>query len=209
VTLDLAGHGESGTGRGEWTLDAFAGDVAAVVEALDLARVVLIGHSMGGPVALEAAKRLPGRVIGIVGVDTYQNFEASLTEEQRSHFISRFEADFEAATKVFVRSMFPEGADSALVDHISADMSSSPPEVGIGAMRSLLAYMPQETLGELDVPIYSINSDRFPTNVEANKRIARDYHVKFMPGRGHFVQLEDPDGFNRLLEEVIGEMVSR
>jgi pimeloyl-ACP methyl ester carboxylesterase len=176
VTLDLAGHGESAAGRDAWTIEAFAGDVVAVVEALDLARVVLVGHSMGGPVALEAARRLPGRIIGIVGVDTYQNFEASFTEEQRQHFISRFETDFKAVTNAFVRNMFTERADSALVDYIAADMSSASPGVGIGAMGSILGYRPQETLGELEVPIYSINSDRFPTNVEANKRSAHEYH---------------------------------
>jgi hypothetical protein len=49
VTPDLAGHGASGRGRRDWTVEAFGEDVRAVVEALDLRRVVLVGHSMGGP----------------------------------------------------------------------------------------------------------------------------------------------------------------
>src|SRR5512144_68056 len=62
VTLDLAGHGESGRGRKDWTIAAYAEDVRAVVEALHLDRVVLIGHSMGGPVIVEAARKMPARV---------------------------------------------------------------------------------------------------------------------------------------------------
>ncbi|HSL83506.1 MAG TPA: alpha/beta fold hydrolase, partial [Thermoanaerobaculia bacterium] len=66
VTLDLAGHGESGAGREAWTVTGLAGDVRAVVEALAreerLERVILIGHSMGGPVSLEAARLMPERV---------------------------------------------------------------------------------------------------------------------------------------------------
>src|SRR4029450_134409 len=58
VTLDLAGQGESGHSRGEWTMVAFGEDVCAVVEALDLRRAVLVGHSLGGPVVLEAAIRM-------------------------------------------------------------------------------------------------------------------------------------------------------
>ena len=59
VTLDLAGHGRSGRDRAVWSMEAFGQDVAAVVRKLDLNNVILIGHSLGGPVVLEAA-RLPG-----------------------------------------------------------------------------------------------------------------------------------------------------
>ena len=45
---------------------AFGQDVVSVVEALGLKRVVLIGHSLGGPAVLEAARRMPGRVAGLV-----------------------------------------------------------------------------------------------------------------------------------------------
>src|SRR5262245_51071567 len=47
VTLDQAGHGESGKNRKEWSVNRLAGDVEAVVKALGLKRVILVGHSMG------------------------------------------------------------------------------------------------------------------------------------------------------------------
>src|SRR5262245_26315272 len=71
VTIDLAGHGESGVDRASWTMAAFGGDVAAVVEQLGLDDAVLIGHSMGGDVIVEAAPLLGGRVRGLVWVDVY------------------------------------------------------------------------------------------------------------------------------------------
>ena len=58
IALDLAGHGASGLGRKSWTMQAFGEDVAAVVRKAGAKRVILIGHSMGGPVALEAARRM-------------------------------------------------------------------------------------------------------------------------------------------------------
>jgi pimeloyl-ACP methyl ester carboxylesterase len=203
VTIDLAGHGESGLERDDWTVQAFARDVAAVVKDLDLERTILIGHSMGGSVVLETSRLIPSRVIGIVGVDTYQNFESDITEEQQKQFLAPFKADFETMTAGFVRSMFPADADSALVDRIAADMSSAPPEVGVGAMENYLQYRPAETLGELVVPIHGINSDKFPVNVEGNRRVAKSYSVTLMHGLGHFVQLEDPEEFNRYLQAVI------
>jgi len=64
VSLDLAGHGESGLGRRAWTMPAFGEDVVAVAEKLGLEDVVLTGHSMGGDVIVEAARRMPDRVRG-------------------------------------------------------------------------------------------------------------------------------------------------
>jgi len=73
AAVDLAGFGESHAGRSDWSMDAFADDVIAVVEALDLERAVLVGFSMGGIVALEAALDIPERLVGVVVVDVLQS----------------------------------------------------------------------------------------------------------------------------------------
>ena len=75
VTVDLGGHGASGANRASWSIASLAQDVVTVVKALGLKRVVLIGHSMGGPVALLAAGRMPDRILGVIGVDTLHNAE--------------------------------------------------------------------------------------------------------------------------------------
>ena len=94
VAIDLAGHGESETSRQAWTMAAFGTDVAAVVETLGLARVILIGHSMGGDVIVEAARRLRGRVAGLVWVDVYRKLDAPPTAERIEAFVAPFRADF-------------------------------------------------------------------------------------------------------------------
>lgn len=205
VTLDLAGHGESGAGRKAWTVAAYGGDVAAVAEGLDLERVVLIGHSMGARVILEAARRMPERVIGLVGVDSYQNFELSLQEERVAQFMAAFDAGFEDMTRKFVRALFTADADTTLIALIADDMSSAPAEVGVGSLRNTILYSPLEALKEIKAPIRAINSDRVPTNVGANKRHAPSFDVKLMPGRGHFLHMEDPGIFNKVLELTIEE----
>lgn len=206
VAVDLAGHGESGMNRGKWTIEAFGRDVVRVVEKLGLQKVILIGHSMGGPVVIEAARGMPDRVLALIGVDTFQDLERELPEEARAQWLSGFKADFATTTKGFVRAMFPAGADSALVEKVAGDMASAPPEVGVGAMEDLLGYKAAAALQGLKVPVYAINADRFPTNVDAGKRAAYSFEVKYMPGRGHFLMLEDPKEFNRLLAETIEEI---
>ena len=68
--VDLAGHGHSGFGRSNYTMGSFGEDVLAVVEALGAEKVILIGHSMGGIVIAEAARLMPEKVLGLIGVDT-------------------------------------------------------------------------------------------------------------------------------------------
>ncbi len=72
VAVDLAGHGASAKGRTDWSMDNYGEDVATVVRKLPNQQVILVGHSMGGTVALEASRRIGDRVIGIIVVDAPQ-----------------------------------------------------------------------------------------------------------------------------------------
>jgi pimeloyl-ACP methyl ester carboxylesterase len=210
VTLDLAGHGRSGGRRENWTIPSFGQDVAAVVRKLDPDQVVLIGHSMGGPVILESARRMPELVIGLVGVDNFQNVEERWDRGHFEDFLETMKADFTGVTRNFVRSMFPPGADTALVEKIAADMSSAPEEVGIGGMEAIFQWYHEDfdkTVSEIKAPLRCINSDLYPTQVDINRKYFPSYEVSFMPGRGHFVQLEDPKTFNQHLERYVEEFV--
>ena len=215
ITVDLGGHGQSGLGRETWSISSFGADVAAVVEKLarmrwqrnleDLKDAVLIGHSMGGAVIVEAACLLPDRVVALVGVDTYQSLEHTFTEEQADQFVAAFEADFVAATDRFVRGMFPPTADSALVEQVAADMSSAPPKVAISAMSEFLRHDCRSVLKEVRLPIRGINADMFPTDLEGNRRVAESFEVEIMPGYGHFLHMENPEAFNVHLHGILAE----
>lgn len=209
VTVDLGGHGQSGLGRDDWTIPAFGADVAAVVDKLQLNSVILIGHSMGGPTIIEAARRIGDRVVALVGVDTYQDFEHTYTEQEIDGFLTPFQADFVTSTDQLVRSMFPESADSMLVDRVAGDMSSAPTDVAISAIGNLLKWDDIEALGVVRVPIRSINSDLWPTNIEGNSNVAESFGIELMPGTSHFLHMEDPDSFNMLLHKTLEEFWPR
>ncbi len=209
VTVDMGGHGGSGLEREDWTLPAFGADVAAVVNKLNPAKVVLIGHSMAGAVNMEAAKHLTGRVVGLIGVDTYQEFGPGVPSEQSAGIIAPFRSDFASAMNGFVRSMFPEDADSNLVNWIADDMSAAPPEVAISAIENYFNSNTLEMLKETNVPIRAINSDLWPTDLETNQKNAVSYELKLMSGFGHFIMQEDPVTFNRLLQETLGELTGK
>src|SRR3712207_5293933 len=70
VAPDLRGHGETTAGEGDATMEEMARDVAALLDALGLERVVLGGLSMGGYVTLAFARLFPRRLRGLVLADT-------------------------------------------------------------------------------------------------------------------------------------------
>jgi pimeloyl-ACP methyl ester carboxylesterase len=206
VTVDLAGHGESGLGRKHWSMAAFGADVAAVVRKLDLQQAVLIGHSMGSDVVVEAARRLPKRIVGLVWLDQYKQLDKFYTTEEIQAFEAKFQADFVSTTRSFVRGMFAPASDRALVERVAMDMSSAPPEVAIPALVSTISNGRQipGALQELKLPVIAINPDKPPTDVESLQR--HGVKVMVMPGVGHFVMMEDAERFNGLLRTAIDEL---
>jgi pimeloyl-ACP methyl ester carboxylesterase len=105
VTIDLAGHGHSGTTRLQYSMQAFGEDVQAVIEAIGSNRVILVGHSMGGSVIAEAARLMSDRVIGLIGVDTLGNIEYPMTREELTKMLAPLEKDFLKGTKEFVERL--------------------------------------------------------------------------------------------------------
>lgn len=205
VTVDLAGHGESGAEREVWSMAAYGADIAAVVHKLDLPNVILIGHSMGGTVMIEAARLLGNRVSALIGVDNLQNLERELSEEQITGYLAHFSADFPTATYEFVKGMFPAYADSELIERVSRGMAAAPEAVALGSFDQLFRYNYRTALSDVRVPIRCINSDEYPTDAEANNRVAASFKVIFMPGSGHFPHMVKPDEFNHLLRQTIEE----
>jgi pimeloyl-ACP methyl ester carboxylesterase len=210
VTVDLAGHGNSGLNRKTWSMESFADDIMAVVKALDLDQVVLIGHSMGGSVIVWAERRMPERVIGLVGIDTFENVEQIYTQEQLDALLAPFQVNFVEAMRALVKSMFTPSSDPSLVERVAGNMSATPPEVGLGVASTFLR--PRLSLAqvfeEVQAPIRCIASDRNTVNVVAAQRHASSFEVVYMSNIGHFVMIEDPNTFNRLLDEIVKKFIS-
>jgi len=66
VRVDLPGHGSSGKGRGDYSLGAIASTMRDLLDALGHERAVLVGHSLGGGVAMQFAYQFPQRCQGLV-----------------------------------------------------------------------------------------------------------------------------------------------
>ena len=196
VTVDLAGHGDSGQNRSNWTMDAFADDVTAVAHALNLNNIVLIGHSMGGKVVAETATRLKGRLVAVVGADTFHNGGRATPPARRDEVLAELAADYAGYVRTIVTGMFVEESDPALRERVIKDMASAPYASAIGSRHASGNYDATAAIASLDVPLILISSDYRPTDLAHLEANARKLVYREMSGVGHFVMLEDPDTFN-------------
>ena len=207
VTIDLASHGHSGTTRSKYSMLAFGQDVQAVTEAIGSNRVILTGHSMGGSVIAEAARLMPNRVIGLIGVDTLGNIEYPLTHEELKTMLAPFEKDFVNGTKQFVEQLILPSMNPQLREWIISDMSAAPSAAALSATNSMMEqYITGEAakiFEEIQVPVISVNSDMWPVDYEANRRHMSFYEAIILKGADHFPMLDRPKEFNHALEKAV------
>jgi len=213
AVLDLAGHGHSGMQRSTYTMAAFGEDVRAVAEAMNSHNIILIGHSMGGSVIAEAAKLIPDRVIGLIGIDTLEDIEYPLTQEVLNQMVAPLEKDFRTGSQQFVGTMFSPKTDPQLREWILADMSSAPPAVALSAMKEMLSqYITGELARNFDqirIPVIDVNADMWPINYEANRRHMLSFDAIVLKDADHFLMMNRADDFNIALEKAIRMLLEK
>lgn len=210
VTIDLPGHGAAGQGRKTWSIETYADDVNTVISKLNLKKVILIGSSMGGPIIVEATRRSPERVQGLVPVDTLHNVDSKVPPEQLEAVFKQLRADYKPAVTGFLNQIFfaPE-TPVAVKERITKEVTARPPELALAILEGIFKYDAAPALKEIKVPIRAINADRSPTDLEANRKYAPQFDAVIMKGSGHYPMLEQPAKFNELLAEIIKQIARK
>jgi len=207
IVLDLAGHGHSGMGRTQYTMRSFGEDVKAVTEATGSRSVILVGHSMGGSVIAEAARLMEDRVIGLVGIDTLENIEYSMTQEEFEGMVAPLEKDFQTGCRQFVEAMISPRTNAELREWILADMSAAPPDVALSAMKNMMSqYITGEAakiFEDIRIPVMTVNGDMWPINYEANRGHMFSFDAIVLKDADHFLMLNRVEEFNSALEKSI------
>jgi len=205
VSPDLPAHGTSDLPK-EYSIDAFAGDVAELARDLGLGRSVVLGHSIGAMVALALAQQAPDLVGAVALVDppplskeVWKGFSAEL--------ISSFEGpDGPAGRRQFVEQMFLPTDEAARRAQIVETMTAVPNDIAIPLVRAIAAFDGMAALRECQVPVLTISS-AVPTNdasslLEANPTMTIGQTV----GAGHFLMLEVPEQVNPMIERFLAIM---
>jgi pimeloyl-ACP methyl ester carboxylesterase len=212
VTLDLGGQGASGTNRQSWTLLSFAQDVAAVVAKLPNAHIVLVGHGMGGPVALAAAPLSGARVAGLVGVETFRTLGAPVPlPSQIDQALRPFRDDFAGAVRQYVSgTLFLPHADPAVVHTVTQLMVQTAPDRGVAELGALNKLDYASLLPAVKTPMVVIDSDLGGAVDEARlHHAAPRLAIITLHGDDSFPMLDDTQRFNTTLLQAIDSLAAR
>jgi pimeloyl-ACP methyl ester carboxylesterase len=202
VAVDQRGHGKSEPAPdGDYSAAAFAGDAAELIADLGLDRPVVVGHSLGGVIALALAASRPDLVRGVVMVDPAP---IVISDEMRAMFPTIVDmVGTVEGRKGFVAGMFAPSDDEARKAQIIDGMSATPDEVAQAALTGLIEFDGPAALRACTVPIATIGS-LSPTNTQADFT-AHCPHILVAQtlGAGHFNQLEVPDQVNAMIEDFL------
>jgi pimeloyl-ACP methyl ester carboxylesterase len=201
VAVNLAGHGGSGSNRSDWSIQNYAGDVAAVAKEVPNQHLILVGHALGATVALAAVPLIGARVSGVIVVDALRSVgEPPMSPQEVARRVAPFRSDFVGETrKLVTESLFRRDANRALVQKVAYDMSLEPPAVAVASLQSLLSLDLTALLPAIHVPVYAINSDLLPTDAARIRKSLPNFTLDILGHSGHFLMLEDPARFNPLL----------
>lgn len=204
VTIDLAGHGQSRGGRDKWTISSYGDDIVTVLNKLHFDQLYLVGHSMGGMAALDAASKFK-RVDKLIMVDILTEKYWPIPENEARKFISVLEGDFETKTYQWVKDeLFIPEMDEDLGEWIASTMAKSHPKMAKEAFYDMLTQdydHCMEKIREFKTPAYLINSDRIASDIDGLQKMG--FKIEIIKGTGHFPMLENPAEFNKILRGLL------
>jgi len=205
MTLDLRGCGRSDRSEDGYDIPTLADDVAWLCQDIGFSRPVVIGHSLGGMIALELAARHPSLPAAVIAADP-----GPIDPAPEDHaFFERFLAGLEGPDEAAVRLAFIEGSFLATDDAdrkrgIIDTMCSIPAWVAVAGIRGVLAWDGLAALLHCDVPVLVMLSRTGGSNDPARLLVRKpDIQIGVTVGTGHFHQLEAPEQVNPMIERFV------
>jgi pimeloyl-ACP methyl ester carboxylesterase len=201
ILVDLPGHGQSDKPKVDYTMNFFARAIDAVLKDAGVEKAVLVGHSMGTPVARQYYRLFPNKAVALVAVDGPLR-PPNMKPGDVDQFVNRFAAPtFKENVGKFVDNMFLPGASADLRDWVKTAMQSTPPHVAVSAMRAMYDPAIWEE-SKIVVPVQAIAAKTFFASADYQKYVRTlcpDIDYRVIDGVGHFLMLEKPEVFNKTL----------
>lgn len=208
VAFDLRGHGRSqAPADNDYSLDSLATDIDAVVDCIGLDRFVLVGHSIGGSVALHYAGLRPQRVAGLLLLDATADVR-QLPLELKRKFITALES--EDCHRFFENfwEHFLAGSSSRTREIVLADLHKAPRELIAGMIGSVLKFNPLPPLASYKGPKCAVAIPTNDTPLSLHNLVPDLPHVT-ITGTGHWLQMDIPAEFNRVLNGFLDTVEKR
>lgn len=198
LAMDLRGHGRSDPPFShDYGVEALAGDIAAVANALELRRFVLVGHSIGGAAAAAYAGRHPRHVAGLV----LAGAPGKSAPEQAQQIMGALHADYDKVMGDYWNSLL-EGAQPPVRAAVEAGMHSIGREASLAMIAAVFDYNPLPALDRYPGPKLIIDTAHGDSPTALYRQLP-DVSRKVIEGTSHWAHMDKPQEFNRMLDEFL------
>ena len=197
IAIDQRGWGRSAAPASGYALVDMANDALAVVEALDLERYILVGHSMGGKVAQLIASRRPRGLVGLALVAPAPPTPLNLPLEAREGMVRAYDSR-DSIIATLDQVLAPNGLDKEDLETVIADSLAG----AVAAKEAWPLAGSQEDIvtqvTAIDVPVIVISGEH--DRVDPPEGLRRELlsrilqaQLYVLPKAGHLLPLEAPD----------------
>lgn len=217
IAYDVRGHGNSGAGSEEFSIDLFVRDLIGLMDALSIEKVCLCGLSMGGYIALNAAVNHPGRFSSLVLCDTTCVADSPEGKEKRMKAIENIETNgVETYAVESIRKLFSPDSLSERRDDVAVikEMIMNTSTVVLGKTLRALAGR-EETCGrlkEIDAPVLVMAGEEDtitpPSAAMQIHEQIKGSSLHIVEKAGHISNMENPISFNHRLMQFVLETIS-
>ena len=201
IAVDLPGHGKSDADvRGDYSIEALAGSLAAVLDGLGVRRTIVVAHSVGALAAIELAARQPRRVTGLLLVDPSGD-QTRLPEAQQRNQRQALSNDPGDDVRWNYRQMLT-AARPLVAERVLEAVETLEDEVAAGVLGATLDYSPAAALERYDGPVRMLISERndLPSSLH---NLHPEIPGRFLYGASHWLMMDRPDDVWEELVELL------
>lgn len=201
VSVDLRGHGESDKPEGRYSPSDFADDLVWLFGELRLEKPIVIGHSMGGVIALDLAARHPGVPRAIVACDSPIVLPSQLVATLAGVGEQFRKPDWRTAHRAFLSDvLFIPADDPERKKRIIADMTAAPDHVTLECWKGIVAADSEAAAAKCKVPFLYIAAAGWLADPVRLRQLCPHVLLAQTAGAGHFHQLEVPEQVNAMID---------
>jgi pimeloyl-ACP methyl ester carboxylesterase len=214
VAINLRGHGDSDAPKQDYTMAGFADDIAWQCEQLGLQRPVVIGHSLGGAIALELCGRHPDLASGLIMIDSIVMGRRELRESLEVSLLLQGIGgpDYLAVSRANAWEIGCDYDDPArrqaiFEEYILPPCESTPQHVAFSTIKNALDYDSEPAASACRIPMAYISADvplvNMARGLDRLKELCRQLVIAKTMLAGHFNTIEVADQVNAMIERFL------